>query len=82
MGQFGYGISTVLAFLYGDTVRKNAKECESLRKWVPLDSFEDAIFRIAELWHFLGREGVPIAYTWPAGHPGLLRGYNYDRESP
>ncbi len=24
---------------------------------------------------------MPIVYTWPAGHPGLLRGYNYDRES-
>ena len=34
----------------------------------------------AQLWHFLEREGVPIAYTWPAGHGGL-RGYTYDRES-
>ena len=31
------------------------------------NSFEDAAFVIAELWHFLGREGVPILYTWPAG---------------
>ncbi|MHC4102689.1 MAG: alpha/beta hydrolase [Planctomycetota bacterium] len=30
---------------------------------------------------FLKREGVAIAYTWPAGLPGLLQGYNYDRES-
>ena len=22
-----------------------------------------------------------VLYTWPAGHPGLLRGYTYDRES-
>jgi esterase/lipase superfamily enzyme len=36
---------------------------------------------IAGLWHFLGRRGVPIAYTWPAGQTGFLRGYNYDRES-
>ncbi|HMN95632.1 MAG TPA: alpha/beta hydrolase [Phycisphaerales bacterium] len=42
--------------------------------------FEDAVFRIAELWHFLGRVGVPITYTWPAGRGGL-RGYAYDRES-
>ena len=35
---------------------------------------------MAELWHFLGRIGVPIVYTWPAGHPGLF-GYTYDRES-
>ena len=45
------------------------------------NTFEDAAFVIAELWHFLGREGVPILYTWPAGHGGLLRGYTYDRES-
>ena len=44
------------------------------------NDFDDAAFAMAELWHFLGRIGVPIVYTWPAGHPGLL-GYTYDRES-
>ena len=42
--------------------------------------FEDAAFAMAELWHFFGRIGVPVIYTWPAGYPGLF-GYNYDRES-
>ena len=45
------------------------------------NTFEKAAFRMAELWHFLGREGVPILYSWPAGYPGLLRGYTHDRES-
>ncbi|MHC4126664.1 MAG: alpha/beta hydrolase [Planctomycetota bacterium] len=45
------------------------------------NTFEDAAFTLAEMWHFMGREGVPILYTWPAGHSGLVRGYNYDRES-
>lgn len=45
------------------------------------NTFEQASFALAELWHFLGREGVPILYTWPAGSPGLLRGYTHDRES-
>ncbi|MHC4712864.1 MAG: alpha/beta hydrolase [Planctomycetota bacterium] len=45
------------------------------------NTLEDAAFVMAELWHFLGREGVPIIYSWPAGRKGLLRGYNYDRES-
>jgi esterase/lipase superfamily enzyme len=45
------------------------------------DSFENGAFVGAELWHFLGREGVPIVYSWPAGHGGLLEGYDYDRES-
>jgi len=44
------------------------------------NSFEDSAFVMAEMWHFLGRIGVPIAYSWPAGHPGLF-GYTYDRES-
>jgi len=44
------------------------------------NTFEDAVFAGGEFWHFLGREGVPIVYTWPAGYPGLF-GYNYDRES-
>ena len=45
------------------------------------NTFEVAAFRMAEMWHFLGREGVPILYSWPAGYPGLIRGYNRDRES-
>jgi esterase/lipase superfamily enzyme len=43
--------------------------------------FEDSPFVIAQLWHYLGRQGIPIAYSWPAGSPGLFRGYQYDRES-
>ena len=44
------------------------------------NTFEDAAFALAELWHFFGREGLPILYTWPAGYPGIF-GYTYDRES-
>lgn len=44
------------------------------------NTFEDAVFRLAQMWHFAGRVGVPIAYTWPAGRAGVL-GYAYDRES-
>jgi esterase/lipase superfamily enzyme len=43
--------------------------------------FSGSVTTIAELWHFLGREGVPVAYSWPAGGRGLLRGYNYDYNS-
>ena len=45
------------------------------------NTFEDGVLVIAELWHFLGRQGVPILYTWPAGAGGVLRGYTRDRES-
>ena len=44
------------------------------------NTFEDAVSFVGEAWHFLGREGVPIAYTWPAGRGGLFF-YAYDRES-
>ena len=44
------------------------------------NSFEEAIFRLAQVWHYSGRIGVPVAYTWPAGHGGVF-GYTYDRES-
>ena len=44
------------------------------------NTFEDGVFRAAEIWHFMGRVGVPVAYSWPAGRGGI-RGYAYDRES-
>lgn len=44
-------------------------------------SFEQSTLTTAQLWHMLGRTGIPITYTWPSGRGGLLRGYNYDRES-
>src|SRR5262249_39702639 len=31
------------------------------------NSMDDAAFTIGEMWHFAGRKGIPIAYTWPAG---------------
>jgi esterase/lipase superfamily enzyme len=45
------------------------------------NTFKDAAFTMAQVWHFLGREGVPFLYSWPAGSGGLLRGYTHDRES-
>jgi len=44
------------------------------------NSFAEAAYTLAELWHFSGRETVPILYTWPAGRGGFS-GYGYDRES-
>lgn len=43
--------------------------------------FEWPAYVIAQLWHYMGRRGVPVAYSWPAARPGALRGYQYDRES-
>lgn len=43
-------------------------------------TFDAALLSMAEFWHYQGREGVPIAYTWPAGAKGLFF-YTVDRES-
>lgn len=45
------------------------------------NTFEYAAMRTATLWHYLGRQGVPLLYSWPAAYPDWFRGYNYDRES-
>jgi esterase/lipase superfamily enzyme len=37
------------------------------------NNFFDSILIIGQLWHFMGRQGVPVAYSWPAGHGGLLQ---------
>jgi esterase/lipase superfamily enzyme len=44
------------------------------------NDFETGMRDVAEAWHFLGREGVAIGYSWPAGRGGLFF-YAYDRES-
>lgn len=44
------------------------------------NSFDWSAASLAQLWHFLGRRGVPLLYAWPAAHGGLF-GYFADRES-
>lgn len=44
------------------------------------NKFDHAAYTLAELWHYMGREYVPLLYTWPAGRGGAS-GYIYDRES-
>ncbi len=46
------------------------------------NDFQDPMYVAAQVWHFCGRDVVPIVYTWPGGWDGFaLFGYNYDRES-
>lgn len=40
------------------------------------NTFDDAVFVTADMWHFLGRQGVPVCYTWPAGIGGI-KAYEY-----
>jgi esterase/lipase superfamily enzyme len=44
------------------------------------NQFYHSALTMAQLWHFMGRPGVPVIYSWPAGRGGL-RGYTSDVES-
>lgn len=44
------------------------------------NNFTEASLALADIWHFTGRHGVPIVYTWPAASGGLF-GYFKDREA-
>ena len=44
------------------------------------NSFDEAQYSMAGIWHFLGRNMVPVTYSWPAGQGGTM-GYFIDRES-
>lgn len=43
-------------------------------------TFEEAQGTLANLWHWSGRPGVPLLYSWPAGNNPPL-GYFRDREA-
>jgi len=44
------------------------------------DSLESAAMTLAGIWHFLGRDGVAVLYSWP-GNAGGMSGQAYGRES-
>ena len=44
------------------------------------NTFEYAVKTTSQLWHYLGREGVGITYSWPSGTNGVF-GYGADKES-
>jgi esterase/lipase superfamily enzyme len=42
---------------------------------------DNILIDAALTYHLYGRQGIPIAYSWPAGQKGLLSAYSVDRES-
>ncbi|MEM6482974.1 MAG: alpha/beta hydrolase [Pseudomonadota bacterium] len=36
------------------------------------NEFDDAVGTLANIWHYSGRQSLPIAYSWPAGNDGVL----------
>ncbi|GGX58655.1 hypothetical protein GCM10007385_29290 [Tateyamaria omphalii] len=45
------------------------------------NNFEDSLTTLANLWHFAGRESVPVSFTWPAGNGIGPLGYFRDRDA-
>ena len=43
-------------------------------------TFEQGITDWTQIWHYLGRQGVPLIYCWPAAAGGM-KGYFVDAES-
>jgi esterase/lipase superfamily enzyme len=43
-------------------------------------TMDSAVFHLAGLWHFMGRDTVPILFSWPAGLSGVT-GYVADKDS-
>lgn len=68
-----------------DQVRAQIKKTGNRRLLVFIhgfnNSFEDAVTTLADVWHFVGRQSVPIAYSWPAGNGFGPLGYFRDRDS-
>jgi len=66
-----------------DDITRRLKKTKTKEAFIYLhgfnNTFDDSAFVSAELWHFLGRRGVPIVYSWPAKRS--IFGYGYDRES-
>jgi esterase/lipase superfamily enzyme len=44
------------------------------------NSFDDALFKVAQITYDSQYAGVPIAFSWPSKGDGIL-GYDYDRDS-
>ncbi|UWR22044.1 alpha/beta hydrolase [Sulfitobacter sp. S190] len=44
------------------------------------NEFDQSLTTLANLWHFAGRNSIPVAFSWPAGNRGPL-GYFRDRAS-
>ena len=44
------------------------------------NDFDRSITSLANIWHYVGRGSIPVAFAWPAGNGGPL-GYFRDREA-
>lgn len=70
---------------FQDTIAQHIRDTGNERLLVYVhgfnNEFEDGLTTIANLWHFAGRQSVPIAFTWPAGNGAGPLGYFRDRDA-
>jgi len=82
--QFSKQLNTAQEIIQ-NTIRKRLELTE--RKNILLNvhgiktQLSNTLIDAALTYHLYGRRDVTIAYSWPAGQAGLLRGYSGDRES-
>lgn len=69
---------------FQDAFRARLREADRKEAIIFIHGFnneiEDGLATAASLWHYSGRIGVPVSYSWPAGNKGLTA-YIKDRES-
>lgn len=45
------------------------------------NTFDESVTTLANLWHFSGRQSIPVAFAWPSGNGLSVLGYFRDRDS-
>jgi esterase/lipase superfamily enzyme len=70
---------------FQDAIRNKIRETGNRRVLIYVhgfnNDFEDSVTALANLWHFSGRETIPVAFTWPSGNGFGPLGYFRDRDS-
>ena len=67
-----------------DEIEKQLKECKKKSVFIFVHGFNNtfpyAMKTTGQLWHYFGRGGLAISYSWPSGSNGIF-GYQPDKES-
>ena len=65
-------------------IEAKLKKCQKKEVFIFIhgfnNTFEYAVKTTSQLWHYMGRQGIGITYSWPSGTNGLF-GYGADKES-
>jgi len=83
-GEFSKQLNTAQEIIQ-NTIRKRLELTERKNILLHVHGIKtqlgNSLIDAALTHHLYGHQDVPIAYSWPAGQAGMLRGYSGDRES-